>query len=228
MLFPQKNRKDGRKKLPSAAKGAKSFAKTEICVYHSSTMSLMKRIKLSRFVLSCIFLTGYAAYTVYAVYYYTRYEDSRIGTILLCLIGAALALSVVITIVSYRINMMDKPRPKLHRFIKMAKYTFQLIASAITIFLVISTVQNTNVFSIIMSFVSVSFLLWSLFVNVLAELFDHTFRGFGKKVYEPQELCNEEGERVDVRAVISNVDGAQNTRRQMSKKKKPSARAERQ
>lgn len=96
-------------------------------------MSLMKRIKLSRFVLSCIFLTGYAAYTVYAVYYYTRYEDSRIGTILLCLIGAALALSVVITIVSYRINMMDKPRPKLHRFIKMAKYTFQLIASAITI-----------------------------------------------------------------------------------------------
>lgn len=191
-------------------------------------MSLMKRIKLSRFVLSCIFLTGYAAYTVYAVYYYTRYEDSRIGTILLCLIGAALALSVVITIVSYRINMMDKPRPKLHRFIKMAKYTFQLIASAITIFLVISTVQNTNVFSIIMSFVSVPFLLWSLFVNVLAELFDHTFRGFGKKVYEPQELCNEEGECVDVRAVISNVDGAQNTRRQMSKKKKPSARAERQ
>ena len=191
-------------------------------------MSLMKRIKLSRFILSCIFLTGYSAYTVYAVYYYTHFEDSRIGTVLLCLIGAALALSVFITIVSYRINMMDKPRPKLHRFIKMAKYTFQLIASAITIFLVISTVQNTNVFSIIMSFVSVPFLLWSLFVNVLAELFDHTFRGFGKKVYEPQELFNEEGERMDVRAVISNVDGAQNTRRQMSKKKKPSARAERQ
>ena len=207
---------------------AKTFAKSEKCVYHSIAMSFMKRVKISRFVLSCIFLLGYAAYTVYAVYYYTRYEDSKIGTILLCLIGAALALNIFITIVSYRINLMDKPRPKLHRFVKMTKYTFQLVASAITVFLVISTVQNTNVFSIIMSFVSVPFLLWSLFVNVLAELFDHTFRGFGKKVYEPQELCNEEGERVDVRAAISNVDGAQNTRRQMSKKKKLSARSERQ
>lgn len=184
-------------------------------------MSLMKRIKLSRFILSCIFLTGYSAYTVYAIYYYTHFEDSRIGTVLLCLIGAALALSVFITIVSYRINMMDKPRPKLHRFIKMAKYTFQLVASAITIFLVISTVQNTSVFSLIMSAISVPFLVWSLFVNVLAELFDYTFRGFGKRVFEPQEVKNDEGETVDVRMLISNIDGTENTRAQMSKKKKP-------
>ena len=197
-------------------------------MYDIGDMSLKKRIKVSRFILSCIFLAGYAAYTVYAIYYYRNYEDSRIGTILLCLIGSALALNIIITFVSYRINLMDKPRPKIHRFLKMAKYTFQLVGSAITVFTVVSTVQNLNVFSLIMSMLSIPFLLWSLFVNVLAELFDHTFRGFGKKVYEPQELCNEEGERMDVRAVISNVDGAQNTRRQMSKKKKPSARAERQ
>lgn len=181
-------------------------------------MSLAKRIKLSRFILSCIFLTGYSAYTVYAVYYYTRYEDSRIGTILLCLIGAALALSIFITIVSYRINLMDKARPKLHRFVKMTKYLFQLVASAITIFLVISTVQNTNVFSLIISSVSVPFLLWSFFVNVFAELLEHALGGFGKKVYVPQPVKDEDGKEVDVRTVIANIDGTANTVKQMKKR----------
>lgn len=199
---------------------SKSFAKRHKCVYHSGTMSLKKRIKVSRFILSCVFLTGYAAYTVYAIYYYRNYEDSRIGTILLCLIGAALALNIVITFVSYRINLMDKQRPKIHRFLKMTKYTFQLVASAITVFLVISTVQNTSVFSLIMSFISIPFLLWSLFVNVLAEIFDRLFRGFGKREFVQQEVKNEEGETVDVRALIVNLDAEQNVKMQMNPKKK--------
>lgn len=198
---------------------AKTFAKSEKCVYHSIAMSFMKRVKISRFVLSCIFLLGYAAYTVYAVYYYTRYEDSKIGTILLCLIGAALALNIFITIVSYRINLMDKPRPKLHRFVKMTKYTFQLVASAITVFLVISTVQNTNVFSLIMACVSIPFLIWSLFVNVFAELFDRFTAKFGKRLFEPPPVVNDEGETTDARTVISNIDGVQNVLRQMHKKR---------
>ena len=187
-------------------------------------MSFRKRIRLSRFILSCIFLAGYAAYTVYAVYYYTHYEESSLGIVLLCLVASALALNIVITIVSYRINLMEKPRPKLHRFIKMAQYTFQLVASAITIFLVISTVQNTSVFSLIMSSVSVPFLIWSFLVNVFAELFDYTVRtrGFGKRVFVPQTVTDEDSRPIDVRAAISNIDASANIRAQMGpKKKKP-------
>lgn len=182
------------------------------------TMNVLRRIKLSRFILSCLFLTGYAAYTVYAVYYYRNYEDSRISTTLLCLVCAALALNIVITFVSYRINLKDKKRPKIHRFLKMAKYLCQLLASAITIALVFSAVENTSVFSLIMSAISVPFLIWSLFVNVIAELFDYTVRSFGKKEYFQPPLKNEDGETVDVRTVISNVDATQNVIRQMSKK----------
>ena len=168
----------------------------------------MKRVKISRFVLSCIFLLGYAAYTVYAVYYYTRYEDSKIGTILLCLIGAALALNIFITIVSYRINLMDKPRPKLHRFIKMAKYLAQLASTAISLSLVLSAVHDTNVFSLIMAAVSVPFLIWGFFVNVIVEYFDRKFiRGFGKKVYIPAKPLDDEGNEIDMTRAIAEIDG---------------------
>ena len=101
----------------------------------------------------------------------------------------------------------------------MAKYTFQLIASAITIFLVISTVQNTNVFSLIMACVSIPFLIWSLFVNVFAELFDRFTAKFGKRHFEPRPVVNDEGETTDARTVISNIDGVQNVLRQMHKKR---------
>ena len=184
-------------------------------------MNFSQRLRLSRFILSCVFLTGYTAYTVYAVYYYTRFEDSRIGGTLLGLIGAALALSVFITIVSYRINLMDKARPKLHRFVKMTKYLLQLIASAITIFLVISTVQNTSVFSLIMSAISIPFLIWSFFVNVFAELLEHALGGFGKKVYIRTPPVDEEGSPEDVRALIRSIDGHAHALEQMKKKQEP-------
>ena len=71
--------------------------------------------------MSCVFLTGYTAYTVYAVYYYRTFANA-LSIALLVLIAVAFALSATITFLSYRINLKDAPRPKLHRFIKMAKY----------------------------------------------------------------------------------------------------------
>ena len=81
-------------------------------------MGIQGKIRKSRFILSCVFLTGYAAYTVYALYYYLRWK-SALGIVLLCLIGTALLLSATVTFISYRINLKNAPRPKLHRFIKM-------------------------------------------------------------------------------------------------------------
>ena len=86
-------------------------------------------------------------------------------------------------------------------------------------FLVISTVQNTNVFSLIMACVSIPFLIWSLFVNVFAELFDRFTAKFGKRHFDPQPVVNDEGETTDARTVISNIDGVQNVLRQMHKKR---------
>ena len=170
-------------------------------------MSLMKRIKLSRFVLSCIFLTGYAAYTVYAVYY-SRTFTNALSITLLVLIAVAFALSATITFLSYRINLKDAPRPKLHRFIKMAKYLAQLASTAISLSLVLSAVHDTNVFSLIMAAVSVPFLIWGFFVNVIVEYFDRKFiRGFGKKVYIPAKPLDDEGNEIDMTRAIAEIDG---------------------
>ena len=182
-------------------------------------MSFSKRIKTSRFALSCIFLTGYTAYTAYALYYYLTYR-STLGIVILCLIGAALAMSAVITFTSYRINLKGAKRPALFRFLKMATYATQLLATAITIFLVLSTVRNTNVFSLIVSAISVPFLVWSLFVNIFVEFFERkVFPGGGKKVYEEQSARDEEGEPTDIRAVISNVDGTARLKETLRRKK---------
>ena len=102
----------------------------------------------------------------------------------------------------------------------MAKYATQLLATAITIFLVLSTVRNTNVFSLIVSAISVPFLVWSLFVNIFVEFFERkVFPGVGKKVYEEQPARDEEGEPTDIRAVISNVDGTARLKETLRRKK---------
>ena len=64
-----------------------------------------------------IFLTGYTAYTVYAVYYYRTFANA-LSIVLLVLIGIAFGLSAFITFTSYRINLKDRPRPLVLRFIK--------------------------------------------------------------------------------------------------------------
>ena len=69
-------------------------------------MSFSKRIRTSRFSLSCIFLTGYTAYTAYALYYYLTYR-STLGIVILCLIGAALAMDAVAVSMT---NGMTDPR----------------------------------------------------------------------------------------------------------------------
>ena len=84
-------------------------------------LSLRRKIKRSKFVLSLLGFVGYALYTLYAVYYYLSSENA-LGIVLLCLIGVAFSLSVALILISYRVNMMEKPRPALLRFMKMAKY----------------------------------------------------------------------------------------------------------
>lgn len=181
-------------------------------------MGFRAKIKKSRFILSCVFLTGYTAYTVYAVYYYRTFGNA-LSIALLSLIVTSFVLSATITFLSYRINLKDAPRPKLHRFIKMAKYITQLASTAISLSLVISAVHDTNVFSLIMAAISIPFLLWGLFVNVIVEYFDRKFaKGFGKKVFIPARPLDDEGNELDLTSAISKMDGTVSVKKT---KKKP-------
>lgn len=185
---------------------AKTIANFPARVYHGKAMGFKTKIKKSRFILSCIFLTGYAAYTVYALYYYLTFTNA-LGILLLCLIGVALLLSSVVTFLSYRINLKDAPRPKLHRFIKVAKYSIQLLCSAISLGFILSAVQTANVFSLVMVCISIPFLLWSIFVNLIVEYVEHKFaNGFGKKYYVPQPACDDDGKEIDMHKLIESVD----------------------
>ena len=170
-------------------------------------MGIQGKIRKSRFILSCVFLTGYAAYTVYALYYYLRWK-SALGIVLLCLIGTALLLSATVTFISYRINLKNAPRPKLHRFIKMAKYAVQLLATGISVGFVLSAVHTDTTFSLIMAIVSVPFLLWSLSVDVLCELFERKVaKNFARKRYVPMTPTSDTGEEIDIERAIAEADG---------------------
>ena len=196
------------------------FAKSKIFLYDNGTMSFRKKIKKSRFVLSCIFLCGYALYTVYAVYYYLTIRNA-LSVVLLCLIAFALALSVFVTAVSYRINLMDKPRPALLRFVKMTKYAAQLACSLVSLGFVLSAVQNFNPFSLIMAVISIPFLLWNIFVNVVAEYFERKFaRGFGKKTYVCEPPKDSDGNPVDLSRTIARFDGAEKLRKMQKQAEK--------
>ncbi len=184
-------------------------------------MNLHSKIKKSRFILSCIFLSGYTAYTVYAVYYYRNFGN-QLSIVLLTLISVAFVLSAIITFVSYRINLKDAPRPKVHRFLKMAKYLVQLISSAISLSLVISAVQNMNLFSLIIAGLSIPFLLWGLLVNVLAEYLERRFASlFRTKEFVRETPVDSEGNTIDLTNIIANVDGGASMRRMIAQKEKP-------
>ena len=208
---------------PAAAKdGAKTIAKSRRFVYYIGAMGFKTKIKKSRFILSCIFLTGYAAYTAYALYYYLKF-GTVLGILLLCLIGVALALSAVVTFLSYRINLKDAPRPKLHRFIKIAKYSIQLLCSAISLGFILSAVHTANLFSLIMVCVSFPFLLWSIFVNLVVEFFEHKFAGgFGKQFYLPRRK-DDDGNEIDMREVIRNVDATRSSVRRKTARERRNA-----
>ena len=170
-------------------------------------MGFKHKIRKSRFVLSCIFLTGYAAYAVYALYYYLNWH-SALGVVLLCLIGTALLLSATVTFISYRINLKNAPRPKLHRFIKMAKYAVQLICSGISVGFVLSAVHSETTFSLVMAIISVPFLLWSLFVNVIAEFYDRKISPtLARRRYVPMTPRSDTGEEIDLDRAIAGADG---------------------
>lgn len=167
-------------------------------VYYMLSMSFKKRFKKSKFIIACIYLAFYSAYATYAIIYYTSHRN-WIGILLMTLISIALALSAVTTFLSYRVNLLnEKPSPFRH-FLKIAKYTAQLISSLITIFLVLSAVQNTNTFSLIMAIISIPTLVFSILVNVFANLWERKIKnGFGKKRFIPQPLLDDEGNELQL------------------------------
>ena len=166
-------------------------------------MSFRKKIRRSKFLFSLAFCLGYAAYFAYALYFYLTYRTA-LGIALLCMIAVALALSVAVTAVSYRVNLRGAKKPRVHRFIKMAKYSVQLLCSGFTLALVLSAVYAANVFSVVMACISIPFLLFSLCVNVLAEYLSRKLaRGFGRRVFVPAEPKDGEGEPLDLDAAIA-------------------------
>ena len=166
-------------------------------------MSFKRKIRVSKFLISLGFSVGYAAYFAYALYFYLTYRTG-LGIALLCLIAIALALSVVVTAVSYRVNLRGAKKPRVHRFIKIAKYSVQLLCSGFALGLVFSAVYAANVFSVIMACISIPFLLLSLFANVLAEYFQRKFAdGYGRRVFVPVTPQDAEGEPLDLDEAIA-------------------------
>lgn len=166
-------------------------------------MSLKHKIRLSKFLISLAFSVGYAAYFAYALYFYLTFRTG-LGIALLCLIAVALALSVVVTAVSYRVSLKGAKKPRVHRFIKMAKYSVQLLCSGFALALVFSAVYTANVISVVMACISIPFLIMSLCVNVLAEYLQRKFAGgYGRRVYVPAEPKDEEGAPLDLDGVIA-------------------------
>ena len=189
-------------------------------------LSLRQKLKKSKFALSLLGFVGYALYTVYAVYYYLSSENA-LGIVLLCLIGVAFSLSVALILISYRVNLMEKPRPALLRFMKMAKYAVQLLCSLTSLGMLLTAVQNFNAFSLIMALISIPFLLWSIAVNILAEFLERKLKkGFGRRVYVREQPENEAGEPVDIDSVIKSVDGAQKLRRERERTERNKKRYE--
>ena len=130
-------------------------------------MRFRRHIKKTKFAFSCIVLFGYAAYTAYALYYFLAFE-SPLGIALLALVGATLALTAVITFISYRVNLKDRPRPRIQRLIKIVKLTIQLAATALTVIFFVTAARQHSALPWIVSGISAAILLLSLSVNVIA------------------------------------------------------------
>lgn len=171
-------------------------------------MRLRLHIKKTKFAFSCIMLFGYAAYTAYALYYFLAFKDP-LGIALLALVGATLALTAVITFISYRVNLKDRPRPRIQRLIVIIKLTTQLAATALTVIFFITAAHQQAALPWIVSGISAAILLLSLSVNVLAALFRRKFpNGFGKKNFVRGALYDSDGEEADVTKIIAAVTPA--------------------
>lgn len=171
-------------------------------------MRLRLHIKKTKFAFSCIMLFGYAAYTAYALYYFLAFEGP-LGIALLALVGATLALTAVITFISYRVNLKDRPRPRIQRLIVIIKLTTQLAATALTVIFFITAAHQQAALPWIVSGISAAILLLNLSVNVLAALFRRKFpNGFGKKNFVRGALYDSDGEEADVTKIIAAVTPA--------------------
>ena len=83
--------------------------------------------------------------------------------------------------------------------------------------LVLSAVHNLSWFSLLVAAISIPFLLWGLFVNVLTEYIDHKFRiGLGKRYFVPTVPLDRHGNPVDLTEVIARVDGVKAAKEMMA------------
>ena len=168
-------------------------------------MRFRRHIKKTKFAFSCIVLFGYAAYTAYALYYFLAFE-SPLGIALLALVGATLALTAVITFISYRVNLKDRPRPRIQRLIKIVKLTIQLAATALTVIFFVTAARQHSALPWIVSGISAAILLLSLSVNVIAAAIARKYpEGIGRKTFVRGTLLDGDGEEADVAKIIAAV-----------------------
>ena len=168
-------------------------------------MRFRRHIKKTKFAFSCIVLFGYAAYTAYALYYFLAFE-SPLGIALLALVGATLALTAVITFISYRVNLKDRPRPRIQRLIKIVKLTIQLAATALTVIFFVTAARQHSALPWIVSGISAAILLRSLSVNVIAAAIARKYpEGIGRKTFVRGTLLDGDGEEADVAKIIAAV-----------------------
>lgn len=172
-------------------------------------MRFRRHIKKTKFAFSCIMLFGYAAYTAYALYYFLAFE-TPLSIALLSLVGATLLLTAVITFISYRVNLKDRPRPRIQRLIKIAKLVTQLAATALTVIFFITAARQQSALPWIVSGISAAILLLSLSVNVVAAVIARRHpEGIGRKRFERGVLLNSDGEEEDLSKMIAAVHPAE-------------------
>lgn len=166
---------------------------------------MKRRIGKLKFALSCAVLIGYAAYTAYALYYYLAFA-TPLGTALLALVGATLALTATVTVISYRVNLRGKPRPRARRLIMIGKLTLQLAATALTVIFFITAARLQEPLPWVISGISAATVLIALAANIGAEIVARKFPdGIGKKVFLPGRLQDEDGEEADISRIIAAV-----------------------
>ncbi len=178
--------------------GDNLFAKKTFLLYSIWTMSFKRKIKKSKFTITCVYFALYALYAAYAIIYYARYKTA-LGVLLIISITATLIFTAATTFLSYRINLLDEKHSNLSYLIKIAKHTSQLLTSITTIAMVFSAVQNTNVFSLIFAIASIPTLTLGILINVIANRIEKKIKnGIGRVRFIPKPLLDDEGNEISL------------------------------
>ncbi len=162
-------------------------------------------LQRAKFAFSCIVLVGYAGYAAYALYYFLSFQ-TPLGTALLALVGAVLALTAAITFISYRVNLRGKPRPRWQRLLRIAKLTLQLAATALTVVFFVSAAHQQAALPWIVAGISAAITSMCLAVNIAAEVLARKYpQGLGKKRFVRGTLPDADGKQADIAQIVANI-----------------------